>query len=64
MAQATAFGMALREARTAVVAKHELLHGKKVDVGGAISISSASTEDLEAELNGILASAKARKPDA
>jgi hypothetical protein len=34
MAQATAFGMALREARTAVVAKHELLHGKKLNVEG------------------------------
>lgn len=39
-AQAAAFGHALKEARGAVVDKHELLHGKKLNVEGYVDSES------------------------
>lgn len=52
-AQATAFGHAMKEARGAVVDKHELLHGKKLNV----DVSDPGAEDLHAKLAALVGGA-------
>lgn len=56
MAQAVAFGAALREARSAVVEKHELLHGKKLQV--ETNAAGSDPEELHGRLSTLVALAR------
>lgn len=63
MATAVVFNGALSNARAAVMDRHELLHGKKLEVSSTGDASDTDPEALHARL-AALASEAAREPDA